>query len=154
ISEQFNLDRFNEIRLVEGDRPVQFTQEHAPSVAGYDADSQDVGSRTITYDDGLLTQNEPIGTLDGFGDPYTTANAYRMGDTVADLTGVLDYQGAGASASGSTWRVRSIENGDNHFNSVNTRPDTPPDVGGSLKVASFNVLNYFKTLDDGSLTAN
>jgi predicted extracellular nuclease len=29
----------------------------------------------------------------------------------------------------------------------NLRPDSAPDVGGSLHVASFNVLNYFTTLD-------
>ncbi len=153
ITEQFNLDRFNEIKLVAGGRPNQFTHDNAPDVAGNDAHLQEIGSRTITYDDGLNVQNAAIGNLDGF-DPYTTATAPRMGDTVTGLTGVLDYQWAGNSASGATWRVRSVEDGDNTFVSANPRPAEPADVGGTFTVASFNVLNFFTTLDDGSLTAN
>ncbi|BCJ89619.1 hypothetical protein IZ6_03540 [Terrihabitans soli] len=147
VSEQFNLDRFNDIKLVAGDRPAQFTHDNDPDVAGYQQHLQEVGSRTITYDDGLNSQNQPIGNLDGYGPTYNTANAPRMGDTVTGLTGVLDYQWAGASADGSTWRVRAVENGANEFESVNERPETPPDVGGNIQVGSFNVLNYFKTLN-------
>jgi hypothetical protein len=36
------------------------------------------------------------------------------------------------------------------FVSGNERPSSPPAVGGRLKVASFNVLNYFLTLDIGT----
>ena len=66
VTEQFNLDRFNDIKLVAGDRPAQFTHDNAPDVAGYQQHLQEVGSRTITYDDGLNTQNQPIGNLDGY----------------------------------------------------------------------------------------
>jgi predicted extracellular nuclease len=147
VTEQFNLDRFNEIKLVAGDRPTQFTQENAPDADAYQAYLQEVGARTITYDDGLNTQNQPIGNLDGFGPTYDTASAPRMGDTVENLTGVLDYQWAGNAASGATWRLRSVEDGANSFDEGNPRPETPPDVGGGLKVASFNVLNFFPTLN-------
>jgi predicted extracellular nuclease len=168
ITEQFQLDRFNEIKLSAGGRLETFTNEFEPSTPGYAAYLQQIGARTITYDDGQNTQNESINYLDGFdpdddatgssatfpGEPgYGTANAYRMGDTVANLTGVLDYQFGGDSASsGATWRVRAINDGDNTFTSANERPDTPPIVGGTLKVASFNVLNYFTTLDAGGAT--
>lgn len=160
ITEQYNLDRFNEMKLTAGDRPAQYTQENAPSASGLTEYLQDVGSRTITYDDGLFTENAPISNLDGL-DPndnasatpnYATGTAPRMGDTITGLTGVLDYQWAGNSASGSTWRIRAIENGDNTFDSANPRPTEAPDVGGTLKVVSLNVLNYFKTLDIGSAT--
>src|SRR5262249_42529500 len=114
ISEQFNLDRFNEIKLVAGERPVQFTHDNEPDAAGYADHLKELGSRTITYDDGLNIQNAAIDNLDGFA-PYDTATAPRMGDTVTGLTGVLDYQWAGASASGSTWRVRAVEDGANEF---------------------------------------
>lgn len=154
ITEQFNLDRFNEIKLyageTPGDRPAQFTHENAPDVAGNTAHLQDIGSRTITYDDGLNTQNNNIGAnLDGFGPVYNTATAPRMGDTITNLTGVLDYQWAGSSASGSTWRVRAIDDGDNTFaDSADPREAAPADVGGRLTVGSLNVLNFFTTLDD------
>jgi predicted extracellular nuclease len=147
ISEMFNLDRFNEIKLVQGDRPIQFTQNNDPSAAGLAAHLQEVGARTITYDDGLNQQNQLIGNLDGFGHTFSTATDIRMGDTITGLSGVLSYQWAGNSASGATWRVRSTQNGENTVTKVNDRPATPEDVGGSLKVTGFNVLNYFKTID-------
>ncbi len=155
ITEQFNLDRSAEIRLVAGERPVQFTNENLPSVPGYAASLQALGARTITYDDGLNDQNKAISNLDGYGPSYTTATAPRMGDTIAGLEGVLDYQWAGFSGSGSTWRVRSTEDGANSFTAANPREETVPDVGGRLQVASFNVLNYFTTLDlsSSSVTA-
>ncbi|MDA9530548.1 ExeM/NucH family extracellular endonuclease [Bradyrhizobium sp. CCBAU 25338] len=162
VTEQYNLDRFNEIKLVAGERPEQFTQENAPDAAAYQAYLAELGARTITYDDGLNVQNAAINNLDGF-DPndnpsaapnYGTADAVRMGDTVTGLTGVLDYQWAGNSASGATWRIRSVEDGANTFGAGdNPRTDAPEDVGGRLKVASFNVLNYFTTLDNGGTTA-
>ncbi|MEY9180017.1 ExeM/NucH family extracellular endonuclease [Bradyrhizobium sp. USDA 313] len=162
VTEQYNLDRFNEIKLAAGERPEQFTQENAPDAAAYQAYLVELGARTITYDDGLNVQNAAINNLDGF-DPnddtsttpnYGTADAVRMGDTVTGLTGVLDYQWAGNSASGATWRIRSVEDGANTFGAGdNPRTDAPEDVGGRLKVASFNVLNYFTTLDNGGTTA-
>lgn len=148
VTEQFNLDRFNEIKLVAGDRPFQFTHDNDPSVEGYAAHLQEVGARTITYDDGLNTQNQPISILDGFGPDYTTATAPRMGDTVENLSGVLDYQWAGSNASGATWRIRAVEDGTNEFVSANPRDAAPPEVGGRLTVGSFNVLNFFTTLND------
>lgn len=153
VTEQFNLDRFNEIKLVAGDRPFQFTHDNAPDQAGYAAFLQELGRRTITYDDGLNVQNAAIGNLDGFGPTYATDNAPRMGDTVTGLSGVLDYQWAGNSGSGATWRVRAAEDGANSFADGSVRPDAPADVGGRLTVGSFNVLNYFATLDNGPNTA-
>ena len=168
ITEQFQLDRFNEIKLSAGGRLETYTNEFEPSTPGYAAYLQQIGARTITYDDGQNTQNELINYLSGFdpdddstgssatfpGEPgYATAKSYRMGDTVSNLTGVLDYQfGGDAASSGATWRIRAIDDGDNTFTHANARPDTPPIVGGTLKVASFNVLNYFTTLDAGGAT--
>ncbi|MBR0681813.1 ExeM/NucH family extracellular endonuclease [Roseomonas eburnea] len=147
ISEQFNLDRSNEIRLVAGDRETSFTQDNDPSVEGYAQHLQELGARTIVYDDGQNAQNLPIANLDGFGPTYDATTAPRIGDQVTDLSGVLDYQWAGFSSSGSTWRIRSTVDGENSFDSVTERPETPPDVGGTLQVASFNVLNFFPTLN-------
>jgi endonuclease/exonuclease/phosphatase family metal-dependent hydrolase len=38
------------------------------------------------------------------------------------------------------------------FAAANPRPAAPEDVGGSLKVAGFNVLNYFLTLDQSGVS--
>ncbi len=153
ITEQFQLDRFNEIKLVAGDRPQQYTQINAPDAAGYQDYLREIGARTITYDDGLSVQNAAIGLLDGFGPDYSTETAPRMGDTTDDLSGVLSYQWAGNSASGATWRLRATEADDVSFETANPRPETPDGVGGTLQVASFNVLNFFTTLDtSGTMT--
>lgn len=153
ISEMYQLDRFNEIKLIQGGREHQFTQTNEPDALAYNAFLQDVGARTITYDDGLSQQNALIGNLDGFGPTFSSASDIRMGDTITDLSGVLSYQWAGNSASGATWRVRSTVDGENSFDKESVRPTDAPDVGGSLKVTSFNVLNFFATLDDGPTTA-
>lgn len=161
VTEQFQLDRFNEIKLfaaegfeqagpngttIVGERPFNFTQYNDPDAAGYQAYLDRIGARTITYDDGLNTQNQPISGLDGF-EGYTTATAPRMGDTITGLTGVLDYKFAGNAASGATWRIRSTEEGVNSFDTANPRPPETVLVDGTLKVASFNVLNFFTTLN-------
>ena len=54
-------------------------------------------------------------------------------------TGVLDYRF-------DTWAVQPTQGAD--YTAVNTREANPvPEVGGTTKVASFNVLNYFTTLN-------
>ena len=152
IIELFQLDRFNEIRLIAGERPVQFTQNNLPSIEGYQAHQKTAGSRTITYDDGLSEQNGSIDLLDGFA-PYNEETAPRMGDVTHTLTGILSYQWAGNAASAATWRVRSHIDGANNFTSTlngdspNPRSLSAPEIEGNLKIASFNVLNLFKTLN-------
>ena len=140
VTEQFNLDRFNEIRLAAGGRPETFTNAFEPNAAAYAAYLAQTAARTITYDDGLNSQNQPVERLDGFGPTYGTATAPRMGDTVMGLTGTLGFGPTGA------YRLRAIDDGDNRFVSANPRPAEPDPVGGTLKVGSLNVLNYFTTL--------
>lgn len=159
VTDQEDLERLGEVKLYasEGDglggqideaadgRPYTFTQTNDPSVSGFAAYNTAVAGRTIIYDDGLN------GTWQGIQSPnggvYSTATAIQGGDTVTNLEGVLDF-GFGA------YRVRSVENGQNTFTDANPNDPTPPAVGGSLKVASFNVLNFFVTLDNGGTTDN
>lgn len=144
ITEYFNYDRFGEIRLAEGDRPFQFTQTNAPDVDGFAAHLEDLARRTITLDDGSTQQNPD--TLP-FPDPgFSDSNAFRGGDTITGLSGVLNY---------AFGQYRVQPTGPIEFESTNPRPTSIEDVGGRLKVVSFNVLNYFTTLDEnGNTTAN
>lgn len=159
VTDQQDLERLGEVNLyaTEGDglggqvdeaadgRPYTFTQTNDPSVAGFAAYNTAVAARTIIYDDGLN------GTWQGIQSPnggaYSTATAVQGGDSIVNLEGVLDY-GFGA------YRIRSAENGQNTFADTNPRDPAPPAVGGTLTVASFNVLNFFVTLDNGGLTDN
>ncbi len=152
VNEMFQLDRFNEIRVSVDARPEQYTQLFEPDTAGFDAYQRQTGADQIIFDDGLNAQNAPIlaeADLNGDG-VFDTADGFSMGDTIAGLTGVINYSWAGNAASDTTWRVRSIDDG-NVFEDTSAPDVTPPDVGGTLTVASFNVLNYFTTLDvDGN----
>jgi uncharacterized repeat protein (TIGR01451 family) len=68
-------------------------------------------------------------------------NTLRAGDTVAGVTGVVDY---GLIASDSSTRFYRLQPTIvPTFTRVNERTTAPEEVGGSVKVASMNVLNYF-----------
>ena len=72
--------------------------------------------------------------------PYLAAdNMLRLGDTVTDLTGVLSY-GFGEYRLHPTVAPT--------FQRNNPRTVAPDDVGGVAKVATFNLLNYWTTIDD------
>jgi uncharacterized protein len=96
--------------------------------------------RRLVIDDGSTRQNPdevPFSDL-SFADG---GEVIRLGDTVTDVVGVLSY---GHDA----WRLQPT--GEPTVTRTNPRPAFPDDVGGDLEVASFNVLNYFTTLDQGS----
>ncbi|MBU1802881.1 MAG: ExeM/NucH family extracellular endonuclease, partial [Actinobacteria bacterium] len=153
VSEYFNQARYGEIVLTAGERPYQFTQTNEPSVAGYDAFLADLATRRIVLDDDSNSQNAATsGPQDN--EPYyyptpglSTGNSFRGGDTVTDLTGVFEY-------SFGAWKLRPVEGEDYTFEPTNPRPASPDEVGGRLKVASFNVLNYFATIDETSSSSS
>ncbi|MEJ2752907.1 MAG: ExeM/NucH family extracellular endonuclease, partial [Chloroflexota bacterium] len=77
------------------------------------------------------------------------SNYIRGGDTIDNLTGIMHWSYAGLSGT-DAWRVRPVlEAIDYTFTPVLPRPVQPNETGGSFKVAAFNVLNYFDTIDDG-----
>jgi predicted extracellular nuclease len=94
---------------------------------------EDLNDRSrIELDDGNTWQNK-----DPITHPFpglSASNTLRGGSTVTGLVGVLDY-------SHDIYRVQPVD--DVIFSNDNPRPAFPTAVGGTLKVASFNVLNYF-----------
>ena len=145
VSEYFNLARFGEVVLTAEERPYQFTQLNEPSVEGNAAYLADLSTRRIVLDDDSNSQNAATSGPDD-NEPYyyptpglSEANSFRGGDTVTDLTGVFEY-------SFGAWKLRPVSGADYTFAPTNPRPEAPAAVGG-LKVASFNVLNYFATID-------
>jgi uncharacterized protein len=102
----------------------------------------DNARRRIILDDGTSVQNvNPT--------PYIGANGLgRAGDSIASLTGVLDYGLATASTAGfGDYKIHPTVAP--VFVSTNPRTATPPVVGGNVKLASFNVLNFFTTFTNG-----
>lgn len=158
VSEYFELARFGQIVLTESDRPFQYTHlDNTPTAAEFQAFQEDLARRQIILDDGNNIQNAPLpnGTFfhpqpNGFGTGTQGTDFFRGGDSVTNLTGVLHWSFPGFGAN--EWRIRPTEANPIEFTVENPRPTTPADVGGNIKVANFNVLNYFTTLNEGSNT--
>ena len=130
-TDTFTLGRFGEVALAVDARLPIPTHAATPGPAAQAVRDLNLRSR-ILLDDGNSQQNidptiHPVGGL-------SASNTLRTGDTVAVLTGVLDQRFG-------EYRVQPI--GPVPFAASNPRPTAPASVGGSLKVASFNVLNYF-----------
>ena len=136
ISEYFNFDRYGEIVLT-SERHLTPSAEFEPGPAAIQAAQAFLLDR-ITLDDGRTNQN-PDPAIHPNGSIFDLSNLFRGGDTVTNVTGALDY-------SFGLYRVQPTQ-GANYTN-VNPRTTAPDAVGNGLKVSSFNVLNYFTTLDN------
>ncbi len=132
ISEFFNFDRFGEIVLTT-DRQYQPTAIFDPGSPGQAALDAANDANRITLDDGRSSQN-PDPAIHPNGMVFDLNNRFRGGDSLDNVTGVIDYRFG-------LYRIQPTQGAD--YTSLNPRPAAPDPVGGSLTVASFNVLNYF-----------
>jgi hypothetical protein len=142
ISEYFNYDRFGEyslaLPLTGESRPYTPTSIETPGSPGYQ-NRLDLNTRSrIVIDDGSNLSNPATGNTLPNGQPFSLANRFRGGDKVTGFTGVLGF---GFSA----YRVQPTTYGT--YTRVNSPPAAPENVGGRLKVAAFNTLNYYLTPD-------
>ncbi len=149
VTEHFQLGRFGQVVLSADSRLYQPTHLAAPG-APANAIQANNDRNQIMLDDALQNQNaDPI--LFGRGSaPLSASNPLRGGDSVSNLVGVFSYTWGGNAASPNAYRLRpsnALGGGIPNFQPANTRPSLPPTVAGTLKVASFNVLNYFLSLD-------
>jgi predicted extracellular nuclease len=142
VTENFNLARFGELVLADA-RLIQPTNTIDPNdvdpagnttsgnanVGAITAAQTAVSRSRIILDDASSVQNPA--TI-----PYwdTANNTLRVGTTTAGVTGILTF-------AFSEYRIQPTQAPSFNFA---PRPLTPPDVGAAnVKVASFNVLNYF-----------
>src|SRR6185436_6001200 len=87
----------------------------------------------------------------GFSVGTQGTDFFRGGDVVNGLTGVLHWSFPGTGAD--TWRIRPTAATPATFTVANSRPATPPVVGGAIKAVGMNLLNYFTTIDTTSSTS-
>jgi predicted extracellular nuclease len=131
VSEVFTLARFGEVVLSGAGRLYVPTSQVAPGTAANAVAAQNARSR-ILLDDGLNTQNPAFVAYPQGG--LSASNTLRVGDTLPVLSGVVDFRF-------SEYRVQPTVPVE--FTHTNPRPAAPDAVGGNLRIASFNVLNYF-----------
>jgi uncharacterized protein len=151
VSENYGDGQYGEVVLA-ASRQWNETNVELPGSSAYTA-LLDLNARSrIELDDGRTRENPttpaPI--------PYVGTNGtLRLGDTLTlgnlpagqrVLTGVLSY------AFGVYELQPTIAITTSSWSSDNARPSVPT-VGGRLKVATMNVLNYFKTLDTSTEAA-
>lgn len=131
VSENYNLGRYGQVLLSNGRLNIP-THVAQPGAAAQAVMTQNARNR-ILLDDGSTAQNPALV-------PYpapalTAANTLRSGDQVQNVEGVLYY-------GFSEWSVQPVT--EPQFIAANPRTVTPElPAQGNLKVASFNVLNFF-----------
>ena len=149
IAEYFNYDRFGEmviaLPLTGETRPFTGTAIDEP---GAPANARTAANilRRITLDDTLGSQNPSI-LRHPNGAAFSLSNRFRGGDLVTNTVGVLGYDFG-------LYRIQPTAPAD--YTAVNPRPASPEPVGGTLRVAAMNTLNFFITADypSGNLLDN
>lgn len=141
-SQNYFQGRYGQVTLSANGRLEIPTNRVRPG-AGAQALFQQNALSSILLDDGTSVQN-PNPT------PYFAADStLRAGDTVDAITGVIDYGLATASNTGiADYKIHPTQ--PVSFTRVNERSTAPEAVGGNVKVASANVLNFFTTFLDGN----
>jgi hypothetical protein len=136
VTETYTLGRYGEVELSIGGPLDNPTNVVAPGPAALDLHEDNL-LRRIQLEDGRTNQNpDPTAYLQANG-------TLRIGDSVDNLTGVLSY-------GHDRYEIQPASAFPITFNGTFARPAGPPAVGGDLTVASFNVLNYFSTIDTGA----
>lgn len=159
VIENFDLARYGEVTVSAGSQ-IQPTQIFDPTTQRSEIEALQAANANnrLTIDDGSSVQNPDefryIPALSGdngngyldAGDTFTEDGpTLRLGaEFTGSVEGVLSY-GFGAYK----MLVDGVLPVDETTNGA-ARPDAPEDVGGRLTVSSFNLLNFFTTLNDGS----
>ncbi|MEW6993748.1 ExeM/NucH family extracellular endonuclease [Colwelliaceae bacterium MEBiC 14330] len=132
VTDTYNLARYGQLTLSNGRLIIPtniFNAGSEQAIALADKNSRN----QITLDDMNNAQNPDNIPFPAQGLSYQ--NTVRLGDSISGLSGVIDY-------SFNTYRILPTQTP--QFTATNPRTLEPSYNGaGSLKVASFNVLNYF-----------
>ena len=161
VTNTFTTNQFGEVGLASGTKPlIQRTEVEAPGPAASSPTQADNAARAVTLDDGasinFLATSGGLLLNGNLTPPYLSQTApVRVGEPVT-FTGdvIVDWRNS-AWKFQPTAQVVGPDNTNAPVTFTNTRTAAPDDdfIGDAdLKVASFNVLNYFTTLgtDDAS----
>lgn len=151
VAQDYFVGRYGQMTLSSGGRMYQPTNQFAPGSAQAIASADENARRTLILDDGMAVERcgdnpNPAPYLGG-----PPPAVIRAGDGVSNLVGVLDYGQIDSGETGGCNDPTALFTGDYRlhptqspvFTAQNPRSDTPPTVGGNLKVVSANALNFF-----------
>jgi predicted extracellular nuclease/endonuclease I len=136
VTDNFTLGRFGQVTL-STERLFVPTNVFVPGSNEANNLAAANALNRIMLDDGDSSQNPEVVVFPSGG--LSASNTLRLGDTIALLTGVVDF------AFGD---YRIIPTQDPTFVATNPRTAEPDLNLGNLKVASLNVLNYFNNIDN------
>ncbi|WP_152600076.1 ExeM/NucH family extracellular endonuclease [Cellvibrio mixtus] len=131
VNETYQLGRYGQVLLANG-RLQQPTNVAEPGTAATTLQAQNNLNKLMLDDASNIQNPDPV----MFPAPGLSAeNTLRSGDTVANLRGVITYDFG---------IYRILPTGAPNFVHTNSRPLAPiADSNANLKIASFNVLNFF-----------
>jgi 5'-nucleotidase len=157
VTDNFNLNAFGEIGLAVGDSPLRQPTDVAPPFdsspgadnSAYNAVVADNAARLVTLDDGsslsfLSAANKAVPL------PYLTPDKPVRVGAAATFTQpvIVDWRNSQWDLQPTQQLTADNAGGVQPAVFADTREAHPDDVGGDLKIASFNVLNYFTTTGD------
>jgi uncharacterized protein len=132
VTENYALGRYGEVVVSSSGRlftPTNIVSPGTPAIAMQAANDLN----RLVIDDGLSTQNPDPIAYPGTG--LSAFNTLRSGDTLNNVTGVISF-------SASNYRLQPTQTP--QFIASNPRSTAPTlPATGSIRIASFNVLNYF-----------
>ena len=141
VTNNYTTGRFGQVGLSAQGRLYQYTEQNAPDVDGYSAYLSELEKTVIWLDDASTAGNPATVIHARGGDPLSASNTLRTGDTITSISGVLDQRFEG-------YRVQSTEPAD--FQPTNERTLTAPGRQGSIRVAAFNLLNFWNGDGEGN----
>ena len=131
VTGNYELGRYGVLKLADERlyRPTQVAEPGAPA----QRQAQSNEKRMIRLDDGSRRQfPEPVPYPQG---GLSAENTVRVGDELGPVEGILDYRYG-------DWRIQPVETP--RLSTANPRPQGPDEPSeGVVRVASFNVQNYF-----------
>ena len=150
ISNTYSTNQYGEVGLAAGDKPlVQWTDAARPGTPEAAAVQADNAARGVVLDDGRSTDFLSAANS-GLTPPYiSTTKPVRVGAKATfEQPVIVDYRNNAWKFNPTQPVVAPDTNSPATFQ--DDRTAAPANVGGDLKVASFNVLNYFTTLGAGT----
>ncbi len=147
VTNSYAANQYSEVGLAAGDRPlIQTTDAARPGSAEAAAIAADNAARSLVLDDGS-TVNFLTAANSGLTPPYVS-----LTDPVRVGAGVTFTEPMIVDFRNNLWKLnpthQAVAGGADPVDFEDTRTAAPEEVGGDLKLATFNVLNYFTTTGD------